>query len=134
MKIIKRNGEEVIFDLKKIVTAISKANNEVPASDQLNNVTIESMAKSIEKQCAAANHEMNVEAIQDLVEKAIMKEGAFDIAKKYITYRYQHQLMRQEAVEAFTSKYGPITHSDYDGGPRWKWVDSPWPWQLAEEE
>ena len=96
MKIIKRNGEEVIFDLKKIVTAISKANNEVPASDQLNNVTIESMAKSIEKQCAAANHEMNVEAIQDLVEKAIMKEGAFDIAKKYITYRYQHQLMRQE--------------------------------------
>jgi len=95
MKIIKRNGEEVIFDLKKIITAISKANNEVPPSEQLASSTIESIAQKIEKQCAAENHEMNVEAIQDLVEKAIMKAGAFDIAKKYITYRYQHQLMRR---------------------------------------
>ena len=95
MKIIKRNGEEVIFDLKKIITAISKANNEVPPSEQLASSTIESIAQKIEKQCAAENHEMNVEAIQDLVEKAIMKAGAFDIAKKYITYRYQHQLMRK---------------------------------------
>ena len=95
MKIIKRNGEEVVFDLKKIITAISKANNEVPPSEQLAGSTINSIAENIEKQCAAENHEMNVEAIQDLVEKAIMKAGAFDIAKKYITYRYQHQLMRR---------------------------------------
>ncbi|MBQ8012789.1 MAG: anaerobic ribonucleoside-triphosphate reductase [Treponema sp.] len=95
MKIIKRNGEEVVFDIKKIITAISKANNEVPPSEQMSSATITSIAESIEKQCAAENHEMNVEAIQDLVEKAIMKASAFDIAKKYITYRYQHQLMRR---------------------------------------
>ncbi|MBR1537367.1 MAG: anaerobic ribonucleoside-triphosphate reductase, partial [Treponema sp.] len=82
MKIIKRNGEEVVFNLNKIITAISKANNEVPPSDQLSHTTIESIAHKIEQQCEAENHEMNVEAIQDLVEKAIMKAGAFDIAKK----------------------------------------------------
>ena len=95
MKIIKRNGVEVIFDVKKIVTAISKANKEVPLSDQLSESQILDIAKSIEKQCAAEKHEMNVEAIQDLVEKAIMKASAYDIAKKYITYRYQHELMRK---------------------------------------
>ncbi|MBP3607635.1 MAG: anaerobic ribonucleoside-triphosphate reductase [Treponema sp.] len=95
MKIIKRNGVEVIFDIKKIVTAISKANKEVPQNEQLSESEIFEIAKTIEKQCAAENHEMNVEAIQDLVEKAIMKASAFDIAKKYITYRYQHQLMRR---------------------------------------
>ena len=95
MKIIKRNGEEVVFNIQKIITAISKANNEVPPSDRLAGSTIESIADNIEKQCAAENHEMNVEAIQDLVEKGIMKAGAFDIAKKYITYRYQHALMRR---------------------------------------
>lgn len=95
MKIIKRNGVEVIFDIKKIITAISKANKEVPQNEQLSESEIFEIAKTIEKQCAAENHEMNVEAIQDLVEKAIMKASAFDIAKKYITYRYQHQLMRR---------------------------------------
>ena len=95
MKIIKRNGVEVIFDVKKIVTAISKANKEVPLSDQLSESQILDIAKSIEKQCAAEKHEMNVEAIQDLVEKAIMKASAYDIAKKYLTYRSQHELMRK---------------------------------------
>ena len=95
MKIIKRNGEEVVFDIHKIITAISKANNEVPPSEQMSKSTIEIIAQDIEKQCAAENHEMNVEAIQDLVERAIMEQGAFEIAKKYITYRYQHQLMRR---------------------------------------
>ncbi|MCR5495173.1 MAG: anaerobic ribonucleoside-triphosphate reductase [Treponema sp.] len=95
MKIIKRNGEEVVFDIHKIITAISKANNEVPPSEQMSKSTIESIAQDIEKKCAAENHEMNVEAIQDLVERAIMEQGAFEIAKKYITYRYQHQLMRR---------------------------------------
>ena len=95
MKIIKRNGEEVVFDINKIITAISKANNEVPPSEQMSEETIKTIALSIEKQCAAENHEMNVEAIQDLVEKAIMGTGSFDIAKKYITYRYQHALMRR---------------------------------------
>ncbi|MDY2843024.1 MAG: anaerobic ribonucleoside-triphosphate reductase [Treponema sp.] len=95
MKIIKRNGVEVIFDLNKIVIAISKANREVPVSEQLSEKQIKKMALNVQKQCEAEKHEMNVEAIQDLVEKEIMKEGSFDIAKKYITYRYQHQLMRK---------------------------------------
>ena len=95
MKIIKRNGVEVIFDIKKIITAISKANAEVPLSDQLSDNQIKSIAENIENACASENHEMNVESIQDMVEKEIMKAGAFDIAKKYITYRYQHELMRK---------------------------------------
>lgn len=95
MKIIKRNGEEVIFDVSKIATAISKANKEVPVSEQLSEEKIKSMSEDVKKLCEAENHEMNVEAIQDLVEDAIMKAGAFSIAKKYITYRYQHQLMRK---------------------------------------
>lgn len=95
MKIIKRNGEEVIFDVEKIVTAISKANNEVPASEQLSAQQIKAMALDVKKLCEQEKHEMNVEAIQDLVEDAIMKAGSFEIAKKYITYRYQHQLMRK---------------------------------------
>jgi len=95
MKIIKRNGEEAIFDVNKIATAISKANSEVPLADQLPIYKIQEIAEDIKKQCEAENHEMNVESIQDLVEKAIMKAQAFDIAKLYITYRYQHQLMRK---------------------------------------
>lgn len=95
MKIIKRNGEEVDFDINKIITAVSKANNEVPLSDQLTNKQILEIADKIQKQCEDENHEMNVEAIQDLVEDAIMEASAFTIAKKYITYRYQHELMRK---------------------------------------
>ena len=95
MKIIKRNGEEVTFDQGKIVTAITKANKEVPLSEQMSDKKIREIADEIEKLCEAEKHEMNVESIQDLVENAIMKAKAFDIAKKYITYRYQHALMRR---------------------------------------
>ncbi len=95
MKIIKRNGEEVVFDRSKIATAITKANNEVPVNERLSTATIQGMAMDIENQCRQEKHEMNVESIQDLVEKAIMRSGAFDIAKIYITYRYQHELMRK---------------------------------------
>ena len=95
MKIIKRNGEEVVFDRSKIATAITKANNEVPVNERLSAATIQGMAMDIENQCRQEKHEMNVESIQDLVEKAIMRSGAFDIAKIYITYRYQHELMRK---------------------------------------
>jgi len=95
MKIIKRNGEEVTFDSSKIVKAIKKANNEVPFAEQLSDETIQTIAENIEKQCEAENHQMNVESIQDLVEDEIMKASAFTIAKKYITYRYQHALMRK---------------------------------------
>jgi len=75
--------------------AISKANNEVPSSEQLSKEQIHNIAQSIEKHCRTSISEMNVEAIQDMVEKKIMEESAFSIAKKYITYRYQHELMRK---------------------------------------
>lgn len=95
MKIIKRNGEETIFNIQKIATAISKANNEVPASQQLSGLQIQLISQHIADICAASTTEMNVEAIQDMVEKEIMKAGAFEIAKIYITYRYRHALMRK---------------------------------------
>lgn len=50
-----------------------------------------------------------------------------------LAYYKKHQAMRREAVETYTSKFGPVSRDDYDGGPRWKWVDNPWPWQLEEE-
>ncbi|MCR5723849.1 MAG: anaerobic ribonucleoside-triphosphate reductase [Treponema sp.] len=97
MKIIKRNGEEVIFDREKIITAILNANQneEVPQTGRIDILTIREIAERIEKECQNSNHEMNVETIQDMVEKELMKAGAFDLAKIYITYRYQHQLMRK---------------------------------------
>ena len=76
MKIIKRNGEEAIFDINKIIVAITKANNEVPIAERLSTEQINNIAENISKLCEESKVEMNVEAIQDLVEKGIMKEGA----------------------------------------------------------
>ncbi|MCI1208913.1 MAG: anaerobic ribonucleoside-triphosphate reductase [Treponema sp.] len=95
MKIIKRNGEEVPFDIQKIVTAVSKANAEVPQADRLSDGQIRTAAGTIETYCRTKKSEMNVESIQDLVEKEIMQAGAFEVAKTYITYRYRHELMRK---------------------------------------
>lgn len=95
MKIIKRNGEESTFDISKIATAITKASNQVPISEQLSREQIQYIAGYIADACSKSSIEMNVEAIQDLVEKEIMKQGAFSIAKLYITYRYRHELMRK---------------------------------------
>ena len=95
MKIIKRNGEEAVFDISKIATAITKANNQVPLNEQLSREQIQAIAGRIADICSQSATEMNVEAIQDLVEKEIMKQGAFSIAKLYITYRYRHELMRK---------------------------------------
>lgn len=96
MKIIKRNGEEVIFDIRKIVTAIEKANAAVPESDRLSEEYIQAVASKVSNQCHASKVELNVEAIQDLVETELMRIGAFNIAKLYITYRYRHMLMRKQ--------------------------------------
>ena len=95
MKIIKRNGEEAVFDISKIATAITKANNQVPLNEQLSREQIQAIAGRIADVCSQSATEVNVEAIQDLVEKEIMKQGAFSIAKLYITYRYRHELMRK---------------------------------------
>ena len=95
MKIIKRNGEEAIFDIRKIETAISKANAVVPESDRLTDEYIKAVAAKVGAECKASKVQLNVEAIQDLVETELMKIGAFNIAKIYITYRYRHALLRK---------------------------------------
>ncbi len=95
MKIIKRSGEEVAFNEEKIVTAIQKANNEVPSNDQLSDLQIQQISDSITLECKDAPTAPNVEDIQDWVEDGIMKAGAYEVAKKYITYRYQHALIRK---------------------------------------
>ena len=94
MKIIKRNGSEVVFDISKIIAAVSKANNVVPVDQRLTQEQIIGIADEVQKVCAGRNHAMNVEEIQDLVENAIMEAGAHEVARKYITYRYVQSLKR----------------------------------------
>ena len=96
MKIIKRNGEEAIFDIRKIETAVSKANCAVPENERLSEEYIKAVASKVAETCQTSKVQMNVEAIQDLVETELMRIGAFDIAKLYITYRYRHALMRKQ--------------------------------------
>ena len=96
MKIIKRNGEETIFDIRKIETAISKANAVIPEAERLTDDYIKAVAGKVSSTCQASKVQMNVEAIQDLVETELMRIGAFNLAKVYITYRYRHALMRKQ--------------------------------------
>ncbi len=95
MKIIKRSGKEVIFDISKIITAVEKANNEVSETERLTKEQISELAKSVEDACTSYNRAPGVEEIQDLVENRLMALGAFNIARKYITYRYRRNLIRQ---------------------------------------
>ena len=95
MKIIKRNGTEVVFDISKINMAISKANIEVDEKVRLTPVQIERISESVSVACEEMGRSPSVEEIQDLVEKAIMSHGAFEVAKEYITYRYTRSLLRQ---------------------------------------
>ena len=95
MKIIKRNGAEVIFDLEKIRTAIGKANSVVEEAARLTQLQIDRIAESVAIRCETMNRSLSVEEIQDLVEDQIMAHGAFEVAKKYITYRYTRSLVRQ---------------------------------------
>ncbi len=94
MKIIKRSGAEVVFDRNKIRVAVSKANLQAPEGDRLSENQIDSIVDDIEIECHKQDHALNVEDIQDLVETLIMENGAYKVAKLYITYRYQHELMR----------------------------------------
>ena len=96
MKIIKRNGEEVLFDVEKIENAVRKANVTVPETERLSEEQIKKIGAEIQFLCENGGHEASVEEIQDFVETKIMEAGAFSIAKKYITYRYQHELNRKE--------------------------------------
>ncbi|MBR6778558.1 MAG: anaerobic ribonucleoside-triphosphate reductase [Clostridia bacterium] len=96
MKVIKRNGSEVVFDAEKIKIAVSKANLSIDElSKRLTNAQIDNIVSSVCDKCENMGRAVGVEEIQDMVEFAIMKEGAFEVAKNYITYRYDRQLARQ---------------------------------------
>lgn len=94
-KVIKRNGEEVEFDAEKISNAIQKANKEVERSRQLTVLQIADVTKGVVDQIQSASHAVHVENIQDMVEIGIMKEGGYEIAQKYVRYRYQRELARK---------------------------------------
>lgn len=95
MKIIKRSGKEVDFDQNKITNAIIKANLTVDENEQLTEKQIAKIVDNITKLCKKTRRATSVEEIQDMVERGIMQEGAFSVAKNYITYRYERQLIRQ---------------------------------------
>ena len=95
MKIIKRNGAEVGFDITKIIIAITKANESVAEADRMTPMQIQRIAESVELQCQKMNRAPTVEEIQDMVEHYIMAHGAFEVAKHYITYRYTRSLVRK---------------------------------------
>ncbi len=95
MKIIKRNGAEEVFDIEKIMMAVTKANNAAEEKVRMTPLQIQRISQSVQISCEEMGRSPSVEEIQDLVEKAIMAHGAFEVAKEYITYRYIRSLARQ---------------------------------------
>ena len=95
MKIIKRNGAEEVFNLEKIRSAVSRANLAVDESHRMTETQIRRISESVELSCQELGRSPAVEEIQDLVEKAIMAHGAYEVAKQYITYRYTRSLIRR---------------------------------------
>ncbi len=95
MKIIKRNGTEVVFDLEKIRSAIARANLAVDEPHRMTDTQIRRISQSVALSCEEMGRSPAVEEIQDLVEKAIMAHGAYEVAKQYITYRYTRSLVRK---------------------------------------
>ena len=95
MKVIKRNGTEVVFDITKIIAAITKANESIEESARMTPVQIQRIAESVDLACQKMNRSPSVEEIQDLVEYQIMAHGAFEVAKNYVTYRYTRSLVRK---------------------------------------
>ncbi len=95
LKVIKRNGEEVSFEISKIKNAITKANHEIPKIHQLNSYQIDAIANTIEKQLLELPHAANVEDIQDMVEKGIMEMRGYEVAQKYVRYRFKRELARK---------------------------------------
>ena len=95
MKIIKRSGAEVAFDPQKIVIAVTKANDSVVPSARMSAVQIKRIAEDVESAAQNINRSLSVEEIQDMVEDQIMNQRAFDVARRYITYRYRRALVRK---------------------------------------
>ena len=95
MNVIKRNGKEVPFDITKIVNAIGKANNEVDHVHQMNDYQIRAVADNIAHKIAGYSHAANVEDIQDMVETGIMEMRGYEVAQKYVRYRYKREISRK---------------------------------------
>ncbi len=95
MKIIKRDGSEMEFDRSKIAAAIIKANESVEAAEQVTTEQANMIASTVEHYCAGLKRAMSVEEIQDQVENHLMALGKYNLARRYITYRYTHALMRR---------------------------------------
>ena len=95
MRVIKRNGAEVEFDIVKIIAVVTKANNVVDEEARMTPVQIQRIAESVELSCQSLGRAPTVEEIQDFVEHQIMAHGAFEVAKRYITYRYNRSLVRK---------------------------------------
>ncbi|MCD8336884.1 MAG: anaerobic ribonucleoside-triphosphate reductase [Lachnospiraceae bacterium] len=93
--VIKRSGEEVVFDKSKIENAVRKANNSVEKIHQLNDYQISAVADKIAKQALESSHALNVEDIQDLVETGIMEMRGYEVAQKYVRYRYKREISRK---------------------------------------
>ena len=123
MKIIKRNGSEVAFDLSKIINAIAAANREVPTDERLKDREVTFAALNVEDQCKEAGHTVTVEEIQDMVEDQLMALDKFSVARKYIIYRYDKILSlidsNNEVVKQENSNKNPTVVSvqrDYMAG------------------
>lgn len=104
VNVIKRNGAEVPFNIEKIVNAISKANKEVSPIYQMNEYQIRGVAETVAKKCEETGHAVNVEDIQDMVETGIMEMRGYEVAQKYVRYRYKRD--------------GPEVKHDRRGNPR----------------
>ncbi len=104
VNVIKRNGKEVGFDVRKIANAIRKANNEVDPIHQMNPYQIEAIADKVADQCRQMARAVNVEEIQDMVETGIMEMRGYEVARKYVRYRYKRSLageLQQEPDDQF---------------------------------
>ena len=95
MQVIKRNGTEVVFDIDKIIAAVTKANESVEEGARMTPLQIRRIAEFVELSCLKMNRSPSVEEIQDLVEYQIMAHGAYEVAKNYVTYRYTRSLIRR---------------------------------------
>ena len=95
MKVIKRNGTEVSFDVSKILSAITRANESIDAEKRMTSTQVQRITESVELACRELGRSPGVEEIQDLVEYQIMAHGAFEVAKNYVTYRYTRSLVRR---------------------------------------
>ena len=95
MNVIKRSGEEVIFDAAKIENAVKKANAATNPEKRMDDATITKVVNAVVAKCNSYNRSIGVEEIQDIVESEIMAEGSYAVAKNYITYRYERALVRK---------------------------------------